>query len=80
MARFRVRQPSNALVRTSYQPGAVMAGLTTKIEVELMASVPCVIGADGLERIIEVELDDAEQKAFDASVEHVRTLVSQIDL
>ena len=45
MARFRVRQPSNALVRTSYQPGAVMAGLTTKIEVELMASVPCVIGA-----------------------------------
>ena len=34
----------------------------------------------GLERIIEIDLDEDEQKAFDASVEHVRTLVSQIDL
>ncbi len=46
----------------------------------LYVGVPCVIGAGGLERIIEVELNAEEQKAFDASVEHVRTLVSQIEL
>jgi malate dehydrogenase len=42
--------------------------------------VPCVIGGNGLERVIEVEMDADERKAFDASVEHVRTLVDQIQL
>ncbi|MHA7836995.1 MAG: malate dehydrogenase [bacterium] len=46
----------------------------------LYVGVPCVIGAGGLERIIELDLNAEEQKAFDASVEHVRTLVSQIEL
>ncbi len=46
----------------------------------LYVGVPCVIGAGGLERIIEIELNADEQKSFDASVEHVRTLVSQIEL
>lgn len=46
----------------------------------LYVGVPCVIGAGGLERIIELELNAEEQKAFDASVDHVRTLVSQIEL
>jgi malate dehydrogenase len=39
-----------------------------------------VLGAGGVERIIEVELNAEEQKLFDASVEHVRTLVEQIQL
>jgi malate dehydrogenase len=46
----------------------------------LYVGVPCVIGAGGVERILEVELNDAERKLFDASVEHVRTLVDQIEL
>jgi malate dehydrogenase len=46
----------------------------------LYVGVPCVIGANGLERIIEVELNAEERANFDASVDHVRTLVSQIDL
>jgi malate dehydrogenase len=46
----------------------------------LYVGVPCVIGANGLERIIEVELNAEERANFDASVEHVRKLVSQIDL
>jgi len=46
----------------------------------LYVGVPCVLGADGVERVIEVELDQEERKLFDASVEHVRTLVSQIQL
>jgi len=46
----------------------------------LYVGVPCVLGAGGVERIIEVELSAEEQKMFDASVEHVRTLVEQIKL
>jgi hypothetical protein len=33
-----------------------------------------------MEKVIEIELDAAERKLFDASVEHVRTLVEQIRL
>ncbi len=46
----------------------------------LYVGVPCVLGEGGVERIIEVELNAEEQKLFDASVEHVRTLVSEIQL
>ena len=46
----------------------------------LYVGVPCVIGGEGLERVIEVELDANERKAFDESVEHVRSLVEQIEL
>jgi malate dehydrogenase len=46
----------------------------------LYVGVPCVLGANGVERVVEVELDEDDRKAFNASVEHVRSLVSQIDL
>jgi malate dehydrogenase len=46
----------------------------------LYVGVPCVLGAGGVERIIEVELDADERKLFDASVEHVRSLVASIEL
>jgi malate dehydrogenase len=46
----------------------------------LYVGVPCVLGAGGVERIIEVELNAEERAMFDASVEHVRTLVKQIQL
>jgi len=46
----------------------------------LYVGVPCVLGAGGMEKVIEIELDAAERKLFDASVEHVRTLVGQIRL
>jgi malate dehydrogenase len=46
----------------------------------LYVGVPCVLGADGVERVIEVEMDAEERKLFDASVEHVRSLVEQIEL
>ena len=46
----------------------------------LYVGVPCVLGAGGVERIIEVELNAGEQKMFDASVKHVRALVEQIQL
>lgn len=46
----------------------------------LYVGVPCVLGAGGVERVIEVDLDADEKKAFEASVEHVRSLVQQIEL
>ena len=46
----------------------------------LYVGVPCVLGTDGVERVIEVDLDADEKKAFDASVEHVRSLVQQIEV
>lgn len=46
----------------------------------LYVGVPCVLGAGGVERVIEIDLTADEKKAFDASVDHVRTLVDQIQL
>lgn len=46
----------------------------------LYVGVPCVLGADGVEKIIEIDLNEDEQKLFDASVAHVRALVDQINL
>ncbi|MDD9801063.1 MAG: malate dehydrogenase [Deltaproteobacteria bacterium] len=46
----------------------------------LYVGVPCVLGAGGVERIIEVALDAEERALFDASVEYVRGLVSSISL
>ena len=46
----------------------------------LYVGVPCVLGAGGVERILEVELDAEERKLFDASLEHVRKLVAEIEL
>ncbi len=42
--------------------------------------VPCILGAGGVERILEVELNDAERALFDESVNHVKSLVAEIDL
>ena len=46
----------------------------------LYVGVPCILGAGGVERVLEVEMNAEEKKAFEASVEHVRTLVGEIQL
>jgi malate dehydrogenase len=46
----------------------------------LYIGVPCVLGAGGVERVLEVDLSPEERKLFDASAEAVRTLVTQIAL
>ena len=40
--------------------------------------VPCLLGADGVERIIEIELDADEKKLMDESVSHVKGLVDVV--
>ncbi|MDP7143079.1 MAG: malate dehydrogenase [Alphaproteobacteria bacterium] len=44
----------------------------------LYIGVPVVIGAGGVERIVEIELNDAEQKMFDQSVDAVKDLLASI--
>ena len=41
--------------------------------------VPCVLGANGVEKVIEVELDAGERKMLDSSVAHVKELVGVAD-
>jgi malate dehydrogenase len=42
--------------------------------------VPCVLGTNGVERIIQIELDDAERKMFQTSVDHVKELVATVKM
>ena len=41
--------------------------------------VPCVLGAGGVEKVIEVQLDPAERKLLEQSVAHVKELVGIAD-
>jgi malate dehydrogenase len=45
----------------------------------LYAGVPVVIGGNGVEKVIEIELTSAEKKAFESSIGHVRELVEAMD-
>lgn len=47
---------------------------------DLYVGVPVVIGAQGVERIVEITLNEQEQAAFNKSVEAVGALVSSIKL
>jgi len=42
--------------------------------------VPCLLGTNGVERIIEIDLDDNERKMFQSSVEHVKELVRAVKI
>jgi malate dehydrogenase len=45
---------------------------------DLYVGVPVVLGADGVERIVEISLDPQEQAMFDKSVGAVKTLVDVV--
>jgi malate dehydrogenase len=42
--------------------------------------VPCILGSGGVERVIEVDLDENERKMFQSSVDHVKELVRTVKL
>jgi malate dehydrogenase len=42
--------------------------------------VPVLIGAGGVERIFELDLEPDERALLDSSIEHVKTLLAGIDL
>jgi malate dehydrogenase len=45
----------------------------------LYAGVPVIIGGEGVERIVTIDLTSAEKKAFESSVAHVEELVEAMD-
>lgn len=45
---------------------------------DLYVGVPVVIGENGVERIVEIKMDENDQKAFDVSVDHVRDLMKAV--
>ena len=45
----------------------------------LYAGVPVIMGAGGIEKVIEVELDETERKMFDVSISAVKSLVEWVD-
>ena len=42
--------------------------------------VPCVLGTAGVERVIEIELDEKERQMFNTSVQHVKELVKTVKM
>jgi len=42
--------------------------------------VPCVLGKDGVEKVIEIEMDDTERRMFQGSVDHVKELVKAVKI
>ena len=59
--------PCAAYCREEYGVGGYFVG------------VPCLLGRGGVEKVISVELDEAERKLFAASVAHVKELVSSAE-
>ena len=47
---------------------------------DLYVGVPVVIGAGGVERVVEIELDASERTAFESSVKAVRSLCEAVKL
>jgi malate dehydrogenase len=45
---------------------------------DLYIGVPCMLGENGLEKIIEVELDEDERAALETSADHVRSTVRKM--
>jgi malate dehydrogenase len=45
----------------------------------LFVGVPAVLGADGVEKVVEISLDSEEKSDFETSAAHVRDLVEQAD-
>jgi malate dehydrogenase len=45
----------------------------------LFIGVPVVIGAGGVEKVIEVELNEDERKTFMVSIDHVKKLIADLD-
>jgi malate dehydrogenase len=58
--------PCAAYCETEYGVGGYFVG------------VPCVLGARGVERVIELDLHDDEQKLMNASIDHVKDLVGTV--
>jgi len=70
-------QMAEAIIRDKRRILPCAGFCTTEYDVGgYFVGVPCMLGAGGVEKIIEVELDDNERAMFKSSVEHVKELVA----
>ena len=60
--------PCAAYCETEYGVGGYFVG------------VPCMLGGNGVEKVIEVDLNASERAMFDASVTHVKELVASVKM
>lgn len=76
-----VAQIVNCIVRNELKVLGVSACLNGEYgEKDVCLGVPCRIGANGIEDIMELELDDDERRRFAASAESSRQLLKQLSL
>lgn len=47
---------------------------------DVMMGVPCVLGSKGVVKVMEIPLNDEERAMFDKSVEHVRSVMAEVQL
>ena len=45
----------------------------------LYSGVPVMLGAGGIEKVVEIELDETEKKLFDVSIQAVKSLFEWVD-
>ena len=69
-------QIASRYLRSGHVDGAVLVSMHGKSSFDLHSlGVPVVLGANGVERIIELKLTDTEKAAFQKSVDAVKSLV-----
>lgn len=45
----------------------------------IFSSLPCIIGRNGVERVLELDLSDGEREGFHASCEHIRDNIARLE-
>ena len=71
-------QMVEAIVKDKKRICRVRHGATNSTALAAASLVPCVLGAGGMEKVIEIDLDADEKKLMDESISHVKDLVGTV--
>jgi malate dehydrogenase len=83
-----IHAPGNAIasmIESIVRDRKSLTPVSTLLEGEYGASnvclgVPAVLGANGIEKIVELKLDSLERETFDRGVASVKTAISELDM
>jgi malate dehydrogenase len=83
-----IHAPGNAIasmIESIVRDRKSLTPVSTLLEGEYGASnvclgVPAVLGANGIEKIVELKLDSLEREIFDRGVASVKTAISELDM
>lgn len=83
-----IQAPGNAIasmIESIVRDRKSLTPVSTLLEGEYGASnvclgVPAVLGANGIEKIVELKLDSSEREIFDRGVASVKTAISELDM